>query len=158
MKKQYNVTVAVHPEATTSLALFTALVTPLIQHPLGWVKQGYKFYLGANAAPHRATITITLAPQHVMDAKFPDFAHQRLSVCNMVTRHIYLNEARWCGKYTDNASKLQLPAYRAYMVQHELGHALGLQHARPGKAGEPAPIMVQQTLGIGECIPYPFPS
>lgn len=34
-----------------------------------------------------------------------------------------------------------------------MGHILGYDHVKcPGK-GHPAPIMMQQTLGIGECSP-----
>jgi hypothetical protein len=39
------------------------------------------------------------------------------------------------------------------MVSHEMGHILGKEHVKcPGK-GKKAPIMLQHTLGIGECIP-----
>jgi len=38
--------------------------------------------------------------------------------------------------------------YRVYLVLHECGHALGLGHARRPAFG-PAPIMVQQSRGLG---------
>lgn len=64
---------------------------------------------------------------------------------------IWLNAERWM--HGSKASKLPLDGYRQYMVSHEMGHSLGYDHATcPGK-GEPAPIMMQQTLGIGACTP-----
>lgn len=159
--RQYSVYVATHPDATTSHAMFYAMVVPMLQHPLGWAHQGYTFDVVTSvAAATRAKplITITLTPQHVLDRDFPQFAKDRLSLCNMVTREIFLNEARWLDQYDDNRSNLSLPAYRAYMVQHEVGHALGFGHTKCKQPGAKCPIMVQQTRGTGGCAPYPFPS
>jgi len=63
---------------------------------------------------------------------------------------IWLNHDRWTRGST--ASKLPLDEYRQYMVTHEMGHSLGYEHAKcPGQG--PAPVMMQQTLGIGACSP-----
>lgn len=157
MPAEYAVYLTAHPEAQTSEAMFRALATPLVMHPLGWANQGYSFTIVPQPRGKKL-ITITLAPQHVMDALFPDFQQDRLSVCNMTTREIYLNEGRWLGTHSGNKSDLSLPAYRAYMVQHEVGHALGFGHVQCTAPGTNCPIMVQQTLGHGACAPYPFPT
>ena len=39
------------------------------------------------------------------------------------------------------------------MVSHEMGHILGKGHKNCKGLGYYAPIMLQQTLGIGKCIP-----
>lgn len=45
--------------------------------------------------------------------------------------------------------------YRIYVVNHEVGHVLGLEHATcPGHG--PAPVMMQQTRGCGACVPDPW--
>jgi len=153
----YRVQVGVHPLARTHPRVFRALVEPLIQHPRGWASHGHVFHLnGTNT--HHPLITITLAPQVALDVMFPDFSQERLSLCDMDTREIFLNEQRWYREYDDDKSGLSLPAYRLYMVQHEIGHALGLGHAKCGGPGENSPIMVQQTKGTGACKPYPFVS
>lgn len=63
---------------------------------------------------------------------------------------IWLNANRWM--HGAKASKLPLERYRQYMVSHEMGHSLGHDHVLCNGSG-PAPIMMQQTLGIGKCSP-----
>jgi hypothetical protein len=159
MTKTYSVFFAVHPDSTVDVNLFRAIAIPLLQSPAGWVKKGYRFKvvddLGSNPAN---LITITLAPQAALDAMFPTFVHSRLSVCNMATREVFINEQRWLRMYDDDRSDLELPAYRMYVIQHEVGHALGLEHERCRGPGEKAPVMLQQTLGHGDCTPWPFPT
>ena len=63
---------------------------------------------------------------------------------------IWLNADRWM--HGAAPSKLSLENYRQYMVSHEMGHSLGYEHVKCPDSG-PAPIMLQQTLGIGKCSP-----
>jgi len=108
-----------------------------------------------------ADCVVTLTSNTTIREMFPpEFADKKLSVCNMQTREIFLNEDRWRRNIPDK-SHLPLPAYRAYVVQHELGHALG--HGHPdaeltGSKHRPAPVMIQQTLGIGKYSANPFPT
>ena len=143
-----NVFLTVHPLADTDMEVFTRIATPLVEHKLGW------HGLTVVASKHEADSVVMLTPGRVMRDMFPEFAETRLSVCNMDTREIWVNEDRWMHVVSD-ASRLPLPAYRAYILHHELGHALGFGHAQPHTG--PAPVMVQQTLGIGMCTPNPFP-
>jgi hypothetical protein len=48
--------------------------------------------------------------------------------------------------------------YRAYLVNHEVGHRLGHGHSHCHGAGRPAPVMMQQSKGIGACTANPWPS
>jgi hypothetical protein len=41
-----------------------------------------------------------------------------------------------------------LPAYRQYMVNHEIGHFFGHGHSVCPAGGGPAPVMMQQTLSV----------
>jgi hypothetical protein len=144
-----RVFLTVHELAETDRAVFERIASPLIDHPLGW--RGLTLVCSA----HEADAIVMLTPARVVGDLFPQFAEKRLSVCNMRTREVWINEDRWLRNLPD-ASQLPLPAYRAYVLQHELGHALGMGHVSPVTG--PVPVMVQQTLGIGTCLPNPFPT
>jgi hypothetical protein len=76
---------------------------------------------------------------------------------------VVLNLARWVRG--DAAYLGDLEAYRIYMVNHEVGHALGHQHSHSCLPGGLAPIMMQQTLGLRsaktgqmcQANPWPYP-
>ena len=154
--RHFDITFSVDPRAVTPDFMFRAIAKPLVLHPHGWVRKGYRFNITRNKKQPKPVIAIKLCPQSVLDSLFPQFATQKLSICNMLTREIFINEDRWYRKYEDK-SEMSLPAYRLYVLQHEIGHALGFHHESCKGEGLRAPIMLQQTLGLNSCLPFPFP-
>lgn len=72
--------------------------------------------------------------------------------------HVVLNLDRWMASvpgYVD--AKVALDTYRTYMINHEVGHALGHDHQLCPGNGKPAPVMEQQTFGLHGCVPNPWP-
>lgn len=74
-----------------------------------------------------------------------------LSCAQIGGHHMWLNAMRWFQGASE--SKLPLDEYRQYMVSHEMGHILGHDHISCSGRGQPAPVMMQQTIGIGNCKP-----
>jgi hypothetical protein len=68
---------------------------------------------------------------------------------------VVINARRWA--YGIEAYGDDLAAYRQYVVNHEMGHAIGLGHVGCPGAGQAAPVMLQQTYGMDGCTPNPWP-
>ena len=113
--------------------------------PEGWISRGVTF---VPSSASKADMVIHLTPREKMTSLGCD-AH--LSCAEFNGRQVHLNAKRW-GEGAP-PSGLRLEAYRQYMVTHEVGHILGYDHSRCPGRGVPAPVMLQQTLGIGPCKP-----
>lgn len=75
------------------------------------------------------------------------------SVCSAqyscrVGRNVIINDERW---RTGTASWPAVREYRQYVLNHELGHWLGLGHVSCSGPGAPASVMQQQSKGLGGC-------
>lgn len=66
-----------------------------------------------------------------------------------------INHWRWLAGDDDYGD--DVAGYRNYLINHEVGHALGKDHVGCPGSGKPAPLMMQQTKSIGACDPNPWP-
>jgi Protein of unknown function (DUF3152) len=74
--------------------------------------------------------------------------------CQNGTR-VVLNAKRWL--LGAESYRSDLSNYRRYLVNHEFGHALGKRHVDCPGPGRLAPVMMQQTKGLGACRKNPWP-
>jgi len=116
----------------------------------GWKQFGYKFTFNKD----KSDMIITLAKNE----KIKEICNfDGLSCADLNNNVIYLNLENWI--HGIQKSKLSLNDYRTYMICHEVGHILGKGHIKLSKlqSGSKVPVMVQQTLGIGNCKPNCWP-
>lgn len=122
--------------------------------PDGWSKRKNCRFRKSKSSPD---VVFHLLSNQELTSKFPSmdgFSATHFDPTKSVPR-IYLNLDNYKtppSKYTGTKTE-----YRAYVVQHELGHALfGKQHDEETdsdpKTGE-CSVMFQQTLGTQECKP-----
>jgi hypothetical protein len=73
-----------------------------------------------------------------------------------VEDRVVLNAKRWT--YGIPAYDGNVELYRSYLVNHEVGHALGHGHSTCTQPKTPAPVMMQQTKGLAGCLPNAWPT
>ena len=127
------------------LRKFREEVRKCLDDPAGWKARGYRFHL----TDKKPRIVIMLAsPKTLRDNHCED---ENLSCAILNGGKVWINAMRWTSG--SKKSKLGLNDYRQYVISHEVGHALGYDHVDCPGEHEPAPVMMQQTLGIGQCTP-----
>lgn len=131
---------------------FTAQVNETLNSPNGWSRLGVRFEQVASGG--RFTVWLSEASQ------VPTFSPSGCDavVSCTVGSNVIINETRWLnGADAWNGAGGSLRDYRHMVVNHETGHWLGHGHRSCSGAGQPAPVMQQQTMGMQGCTPNPWP-
>jgi len=121
------------------------LILVYLNDPDGWGK--YKYYF--EETDHGEKVHIRLSSTRTINSECG--LEGQLSCAILKGNKIWLNAERWF--HGAAKSGLTIDNYRQYMVSHEMGHILGHEHSECPCKGCKAPIMMQQTLGIGKCKP-----
>lgn len=104
--------------------------------------------------PDQADFTISIASPPTVDELCAPARTGGVWSCR-IGQDVALNSDRWLymtPTYDDPAE------YRAYLVNHEVGHYLGHQHATCGGDGLAAPVMLQQSIDLEGCRANAWPA
>lgn len=134
---------------------FAAFVERTLADRRSWGHAGALSLQRVDSGP--VAFRVTLASPATVDKYCAPLDTKGYTSCYDGRGRAMLNQARWetgVQFYADD-----LTTYRQYMVNHEVGHALGHGHQQCPAPGALAPSMQQQTLGLQGCRrnawPYP---
>lgn len=134
-------------------AEFAAFVQSVLYDRKGWTADRTFAFRRVGSAD--ASFRVTLASPGTTDRLCAPLDTGGRFSCHQGGRSI-LNYMRW----TDGALSFRgdLHRYRIYLINHEVGHAIGHSaHSSCTEIGGRAPLMMQQTKGVGSCKPNPWP-
>lgn len=132
---------------------FAAAVQAILYDSRGWAAGGRVAFRRVDAEP--ADFEVVLASPPTTDRLCAPLETSGRYSCHQDGR-VILNFWRW--RHGARAYEGDLALYRTYLVNHEIGHALGHSwHRACPRPGARAPVMMQQTIGVELCRPRPWP-
>jgi hypothetical protein len=138
---------------------FAQAVETTLGDPRSWGSGGRMSFQrvgAAEAAAGQFDFRVSLVSPGNMETYCPGVGTGGYTSCRYGDRAV-INLARWATAVPHYEG--DVATYRRYVVNHEVGHALGNGHQDCPGAGQVAPVMQQQTLGLDGCArnawPYP---
>jgi hypothetical protein len=135
---------------------FAAMVQRTLGDPRSWGHGGRMSFRRVAHPP--VAFRVSLASRRTVNRLCaPLDTNGRVSCYNGRGRSV-INQARWELGIPEYQHHLVM--YRHYVINHEVGHALGHHHVYHCGPGRQAPVMMQQTYGLQGCRrnawPLPF--
>ncbi len=137
----YTYAVEVEQGLAVDGGAFGSVVQEVLSDPRGWTARGDVSFrrVDVGAAAIRIRLTSPTTARALCGFEIP------VDVSCRIGGVVYLSAARWVRGAV--AYDGDLTGYRRYVVNHEVGHALGEGHKPCAVDGGPAPVMLQQTFG-----------
>jgi len=150
--QQVAYSVATRGNVSANVDEFKATILSTLNSPNGWSRMGVRF----NEVASGGQFTFWLSEASQMTT-FSANGCDTYASCRVGTNVIF-NQDRWLGGSTAwNNAGGSLGGYRQMVINHEVGHWLGHGHRSCQGAGQPAPVMQQQTLDMQGCAPNSWP-
>ncbi len=130
---------------------FASFVLTTLNDPRGWGHGGAMSFARTDGD---APIRVMLASPRT-SARLCGSLDTRGRLSCRIGPQVVLTFVRWVHGTEEYAGNLT--GYRQYVLNHEVGHALGHGHERCPGPGLPAPVMQQQTLGLRGCTQNSWP-
>jgi len=154
---------------------FAQVVGATLADPRSWIGDGQVSFTRIDSGDPDIRISLTSQLSIRSPANCGWDIPLEASCFNGWMNRVMINDARWVrGAMSYNGD---IDSYRAYAINHEVGHALGNRHQPCPANGDPAPIMMQQSWSTSDndlavldpqtipadgnvCVanPYPFPN
>ncbi|MBA2280259.1 MAG: DUF3152 domain-containing protein, partial [Acidimicrobiia bacterium] len=145
--------VEVESGVPVDVAAFAAEVDRVVADPRGWTADGAVAFQRV-ADLTTASFRIVLATPATTDELCAPLRTAGRFSC-FQRGVVVLNLARWLEG--TEAPGLELAAYREYILNHEVGHALGHPTVVCPAPGAVAPVMMRLTRDPSACLPNPWP-
>jgi len=131
---------------------FAAQVEATLADPRSWGADGRLSFRRVSSGP--VDVQVVLASPSTADRLCLPLDTAGIYSCGIGSTAV-INSMRWLRGA--DAYDGHLPEYRQYVINHEVGHTLGHHHESCAGPGRAAPVMMQQTKGVGACRPVPWP-
>ena len=133
-----------------AMPVFRRIVDKTLSDPRGWSDDGAVAFSRVRSD---GDFTIWLAsPSAIVATGVGCSAYYSCRVGD----DVYINVDRWREGAT-SYRRNSLLEYRQYVVNHEVGHWLGLGHRDCPEPGASAPVLLQQSKGLDGCEPRAWP-
>jgi Protein of unknown function (DUF3152) len=132
---------------------FAAIVDATLADPRSWIADGSTSF---RRVARGGQVRIVLATPPTVDQLCLPLITAGIYSCHQ-GGVVALNSDRWL--HGTESWPGPLDQFRAYAVNHEMGHALGHAHEPCRGSGQLAPVMMQQSKGLEGCLPngWPYP-
>lgn len=127
-------------------------IQAVFDDPRGWAGYGRTSFRAVTAETEDTLAIYLAAPDSAQTLCAPLDIERKWNCRN--GNDVVLNTDRWLymtPTYHD------LAMYRAYLVNHEVGHFLGQGHVACPAEGRAAPVMMQQSIELDGCVPNAWP-